>query len=143
MDTYSDRIEFAAKNTVILRLPKQKLSTFGQTHIKYYMVTEPIYNELGINNTETILRQGYVIAEKPRIVTPYYLSRLEGFSSEARNYFNRISEIYGADSPGIYYTYRNESRDLSIIPDILDSVVDKINKDIELMERIYLLSYWV
>ncbi|MDD4924609.1 MAG: hypothetical protein PHF74_07260 [Dehalococcoidales bacterium] len=131
MDTYIDRIELAAKNTLILRLPKQKLSAFDQTNIKYYMITEPIYKEPGINNAETILRQGYVIAEKPRIVTPYYLSRLEGFSSEARNYFNRISEMYGADSPGIYYTYRNESRELSIIPDTPDSVVDKINKDIE------------
>ncbi len=131
MDSYSDRIEYAAKNTIILRLPKQKLSTFGQTNIKYYIVTEPIYKELGGNNIETILRQGHVIAEKPRVVTPYYLSRLEGFSTEARKYFDKVSEIYGANSPGIYYTYRNEAGELTIIPDNIDAVVDKLNDDIE------------
>jgi hypothetical protein len=131
MNTNNDRIEFAAVNTVIFRFPEQKLATFGETKIKYYMVTRPVYEESGINNSETILRRGIVIAEKPRIVTPYYLSRLDGFSPEARNYFDRISKIYGTNSPGIYYSYRNQSENLSIIPDTLDSVVDKINKDIE------------
>jgi hypothetical protein len=131
MNSYGDRIEYAAKNTIILRLPRQKLSTFGQTNIKYYMVTEPVYKELGINNMETILRQGHVIAEKPRIVTPYYLSRLEGFSQEAKKYFDKASEIYGANSPGIYYTYRNEPGELTIIPEAIDAVVDKLNDDIE------------
>ncbi len=36
MDTCGDKIEFAAKNTIILRLPKQKLSAFGESGIKYY-----------------------------------------------------------------------------------------------------------
>jgi hypothetical protein len=130
MDANNDRIEFAAVNTRIFRFPEQKLDTFGQTRIKYYIVTRPVYEE-PFNNSETILRQGFVISEKPRIVTPYYLSRLDGFSPEARDYFNRISKVYGANSPGIYYSYRNQSEDLSIIPDVLDSVVEKLNKDIE------------
>jgi hypothetical protein len=131
MDTYNDRIEYAAKNTKILRLPEQKLSTFGQTNIKYYIVTEPVYTDLEINNIETILRQGQVIAEKPRIVTPYYLSRLEGFSPDAKRYFNKISALYGQDSPGLYYTYRNELGELSIIPENIALVVDKLNDDID------------
>jgi hypothetical protein len=127
----NERIEFAARNTIIFRLPEQKLSTFGQTSIKYYMVTEPVYELTAASNVETILRQGHVIAEKPRIVTPYYLSRLEGFSPEATGYFNRMCEEYGADSPGIYYTYRNQSEDLSIIPESIDSVAEKLNRDID------------
>ena len=68
-----DKIEYAAKNIRILRLPEQRLSTFGQTNIKCYIVTEPVYTDMGINNPETVLRRGNVIAERPRIVTPYYL----------------------------------------------------------------------
>ena len=131
MDTYGDRIEIAAKNTRILRFPKQKLSTFGQTRVKYYIITEPVYKDSEVDNAETILRTGYVIAEKPKIVTPFYLSHLEGFSPEAKNYFSKLSEIYGADSPGIYYSYRNQSEELVILTDIVCSVVDKLNKDIE------------
>jgi hypothetical protein len=131
MDTYSQRIETAAKNTKILRFPKQKLSTFGQTNIRYYIISEPVYNEFEPDNKETILRKGYVIAEKPKIVTPFYLSHLEGFSQEARKYFSKMSEIYGADSPGIYYSYRNQSEELVILPESIYSLADKLNRDIE------------
>jgi hypothetical protein len=131
MDIYSERIENAANNTIILRFPKQKLSTFGQTNVKYYIITEPAYSDSGVSNTETILRKGYVIAEKPKIVTPYYLSRLEGFSIEAKKYFSKMSEIYGTDSPGIYYSYRNQSEELSILPENTYTVADRLNKDIE------------
>ena len=131
MDTNNDRIAFAAVNTRIFRFPEQKLATFGETKIRYYMVTRPFYEEPVNNNPETVLRQGFVIVEKPRIVTPYYMSRIDGFSPEARNYFDRISKLYGANSPGIYYNYRNQSEDLSIIPDTLESVVDKLNEDID------------
>lgn len=131
MDTYNQRIETAVQNTKILRFPKQKLSTFGQTNIKYYIISEPVYNNFEVNNAETILRKGYVIAEKPRIVTPFYLSRLEGFSPEAKNYFSKMSEIYGADSPGICYSYRNQSEELVILPESIYSVADTLNRDIE------------
>ena len=83
MDINDEKIREAVKRTEILRAPKQSLSTFGTTNIYYYLVTEPVYSELVKNVTETVIREGRVIAEKPRIVTPYYLSRLEGFSSEA------------------------------------------------------------
>ncbi len=135
MSTYNDRIGYAADNTKIIRFPKQKLSTFGQTNIKYYMVTEPIYSEFAVTNTETIVRQGYVIAEKPRIITPYYMSRLEGFSPEAKNYFSKIGQLYGADSLGIYYSYRNQSENLSILSECLHNVVDRLNEEIESREE--------
>ena len=84
MDIDDERIRNAVERTEILRLPKQSLTTFGTTNIYYYLVTEPVYTELVKNVTETVIREGKVIAERPRIVTPYYLSQLEGFSSEAK-----------------------------------------------------------
>ncbi|MDD4873833.1 MAG: hypothetical protein PHE15_02510 [Dehalococcoidales bacterium] len=131
MDDRNDEVEYAASHTRILRLPEQKLSTFGQTVIRYYVVTEPVYADLSLNTMETVLRQGRIIAEKPRIVTPYYLSRLEGFSLGARMYFNKISQVYGPSCPGLYYTYRNEPGELSIIPENIDFVVNRINDYIE------------
>ena len=84
MDIDDKRIKYAVQHTEILRAPKQSLSTFGTTNVYYYLLTEPVYSELVENITETVVREGRVIAERPRIVTPYYLSRLEGFSPEAR-----------------------------------------------------------
>ena len=131
MDIDDERIRLAVEHTEILRAPKQSLSTFGTTNIYYYLVTEPAYSELVGKTTETVVREGRVIAERPRIVTPYYLSRLEGFSPEARRYFEMLIRTHGSSAPGLFYTYKNESKELNIVSDNLLSVVDKLNTEIE------------
>ncbi len=131
MDIDDERIKYAVKHTEILRAPKQSLSTFGTTNIYYYLVTEPAYSELVKNVTETVVREGRVIAERPRIVTPYYLSRLEGFSSDARRYFEALIREHGPDAPGLFYTYKNEPKELNIVSDNLLSVVNKLNEEID------------
>ncbi|MBA7707928.1 hypothetical protein ES703_116812 [subsurface metagenome] len=131
MVTNDDRIRHAVEHTEILRAPKQSLYTFGTTNIHYYLVTEPVYSELVNDITETIVREGRVIAERPKIVTPYYLSNLEGFSSEARRYFEALVEEHGANIRGLFYTYKNEPKELTIVSDNLLSVVEKINAEID------------
>ena len=131
MDINDERIREVVKRTEILRTPKQSLATFGTTNIYYYLVTEPVYSELVKNVTETVVREGRVIAERPRIVTPYYLSRLDGFSSEARRYFGALIKERGPNAPGLFYTYKNEPKELNIVPDDLLSVVAKLNAEID------------
>src|SRR5512136_3224783 len=105
-----ERIRLAVINTKIIRAPKQSLETFGTTNVYYYLVAEATYNEL-INSSETVIREGRVIAERPRIVTPYYLSHLQGFSPEAKKYFETLMTM-SAHSPGLFYSYRNEPKEL-------------------------------
>ena len=131
MDIEDERIRDAVSRTEILRPPKRSLATFGTTNVYYYLVTEPAYAELVEATSETVVREGRVIAERPRIVTPYYLSHLEGFSSEARKYFDTLVNTHGPNTPGLFYTYRNEPKELNIISDNLRAVVDKINSDID------------
>ena len=131
MDVDDERIRQAVKHTEILRLPKRSLATFGTTNIYYYLVTEPAYSELWEGVIETVVREGRVIAERPRIVTPYYLSRLEGFSSDARKYFDMLIRAHGANVPGLFYTYKNEPKELTIVSDNLLSVVNKLNDEID------------
>ncbi len=131
MTNDDERIEDAVRHTEILRLPKQALATFGSTNIGYYLVTKPVYAELTQDSSETVIREGRVIAERPRIVTPYYMSQLEGFSTDARRYFNMIIQNYGPNTPGLFYTYRNEPGSLTIVTEELRSVVDRLNSDID------------
>jgi len=131
MDIDDERIREAVRYTEILRPPKRSLATFGTTNIYYYLVTEPAYSELVKSATETVIREGRVIAERPKIVTPYYLSRLEGFSSDAKKYFDTLIKTHGPDAPGLFYTYKNEPKELTIVSDNLLSVVDKLNDDID------------
>src|SRR5271157_1735005 len=98
MDIDDIKIQEAVAQTEILRVPKQSLTTFGTTNIYYYLVTEPAYAEIVPNTKETVVREGRVIAEKPRIVTPYYLSALEGFSENARRYFDYLIKTYGHEA---------------------------------------------
>jgi len=131
MDINDEKIKYAVKNTEILRPPKQTISSFGMTNIYYYLVTEPIYSELAKDVTETVVREGRVVAERPRVVTPYYLSRLEGFSLEAKKYFDMLIKIQGANAPGLFYAYKNEPKELNIVSDNLLSVVSKLNAEID------------
>jgi hypothetical protein len=130
MRTDDERIEDAVRHTEIVRLPKQSLATFGTTNIGYYLVTKPVY-ETTKESSETVIREGRIIAERPRIVTPYYMSQLEGFSGDARKYFNTLIQKYGVDAPGLFYTYRNESEKLTIVTEEMDIVVERLNSEID------------
>jgi len=131
MDADSDKIEYAARHTEILRHPRQHLATFGVTNVHYYIVTEPIYTELVKGVSETVIREGRVIAERPKIVTPYYLTQLEGFSYDARRYFEMLLRMHGPDTPGLFYTYKNEPKELNIVSDSWPVVVDRLNEEID------------
>lgn len=131
MSGSDDRIENAVWRTEIIRLPKQKLATFGTTNLHYYLLTEPVYADLTKDVNETVVREGRVIAEKPRIVTPYYLSHLQGFSQEASHYLDALIKTYGPDAPGLFYTYRNEPKELTIVSEHWRAVSDRLNAEID------------
>jgi hypothetical protein len=131
MEIDDERIKLAVLNTEILRTPKQSLYTFGLTTITYFLVTQPVYSNPDSQVTETVVREGRVIAERPRIVTPYYLSKLEGFGAEAKRYFESLSREHGPSLAGIFYTYKNEPKDMNIVSQSLRVVVEKINSQID------------
>jgi len=65
------------------------------------------------------------------IVTPYYLTRLEGFGTEARRYFDELVREFGASAPGLVYSYKNEPKELNIVSENWPAVVGKLNAEIE------------
>ncbi|MEQ8224577.1 MAG: hypothetical protein ABRQ37_19825, partial [Candidatus Eremiobacterota bacterium] len=77
----NDDIQYAITHSCVLRQPQQKIATFGVTNIKYFIITDPIINNLiETQQNDLILREGQVIAERPQIITPYYLNSLfQGF----------------------------------------------------------------
>ena len=126
-----DRISEAVRNTKIVRSPKMSLSTFGMSNIYYYLLSEPSYAELVKSGDETVIREGRVISERPKIVTPYYLTHLDGFSPEAKRYFQELVQSHGPDVPGLFYSYKNEPGEMSIVSDRMSAVIEKINRDID------------
>jgi hypothetical protein len=131
MEIDDEKIRYAVLATEIIRPPKQSLYTFGTTNITYYLLTHPAYSDPDTPVSETVIREGKVIAERPRIVTPYYLSRLEGFGEEARRYFESLSRELGPTTAGIFYSYKNEPKEMNIVSDNMPAVVEKINAKID------------
>jgi len=130
MDSESERIEHAARHTEIVRHPRQHLATFGITNIYYYILSEPSYADMS-TDTETVIREGRVIAERPKIVTPYYLTHLEGFSYDAKQYFEKMMMLHGPSAPGLFYTYKNEPKGLNIVSNNMKAVIDNLNNEID------------
>lgn len=130
MSDLDQKIQYAIENTKVVRQPKQALATFGITNIRYFLVTEPSYSGLkgmGDAREETVVREGRVIAERPRIVTPYYLTNMfEGFE-HGKQYADFIMRRYGPHEPGLLYRYRNEAGDINIVSGAVNVVVDRLN----------------
>lgn len=131
------RIERAVLNTHVLRPPQQSLATFGTTIVKYHLVATPVYAELDVpgKTEETVVRDGTVRAERPQVVTPYYLSRVEGFTENAYEYLRHLAQEYGSDSPGLLYAYKNEPGGTSIVSGSIEEVANRIRERLDREDR--------
>jgi len=131
MDIRDPKIRYAVSHTKILRPPEQTLATFGITTIHYYLLTEPVYLEEEEEADETVIREGSVIAQRPRVVTPNYMNKLEGFGPNAKKYLKEIARQIGSNAPGLFYNYKNEQKVLNIVSSSLTVVADKISAEID------------
>lgn len=118
-----EKIQNAIQNTRVLRAPSQSLATFGSTNIYYYLITE-------LTEWVNVVREGRVIAARPKIVTPSYLINLEGFSVGARRFIEMMAERHPHE-PGIFYSYRNEPEEMNIVSEPVEAIVEKINRQID------------
>jgi hypothetical protein len=118
-----ERIEYAIEHTEVVRPPEQSLATFGSTNIYYYLIT-------GLMDNVNVIREGRVIAARPKIVTPNYLINLEGFGLQARRFAEMMAERFPREV-GIFYSYKNEPKEMNIVSEPVQVVVEKINRQID------------
>lgn len=134
MNPEEDPIQHAVMNTEVLRPPRQTLATFGATVIRYFLITEPVYEELVGLGKETVIRNGRVTVQRPQVVTPNYLfSLFQGFE-HGQQFAEHLVNTYGPNEPGLVYQYRNEPGELNIVSEPLPAVADKLRQDLERQE---------
>ena len=121
----------AIEQTWVVRFPKQRLATFGSTNIAYYVVTEPVYQEIDPANREGVVRTGRVVAERPTVVTPTYALNLSGFSAEAYEYLRHEAAMSGPNAPGVLYQYRNEAGKMEIVGGVPREIAHRIGADLD------------
>jgi len=118
-----DKIKNALEQTELIRAPRRELDTFGSSVIDYYVVTELVGNL-------SVVRDGKVFAEKPKIVTPAYLVNVEGFSEQAKKYISMMARERPYES-GIFYRYKNEPGGMNVISEPIKQVIDNLNSRVE------------
>lgn len=84
MDLNYQDIQYAIENTHILYEPVRRIDTFGETRFEFVFITEPMES-----CEETIVRSGWLEAERPKIIKPQIMQEvdLEGFSEDAKRFF--------------------------------------------------------
>lgn len=102
----------------VVRTPKRRLSTFGNSKIDYYLVTDVP----GLPDRSK-LRMGQVTAERPAIITHQTLKdRFSGFGDESLEYVNWLTSHFGEALKGLEYNFKNEPTTTKIeliTPDLL------------------------
>jgi hypothetical protein len=118
-----DKIKHALERTELVKAPQRELDTFGSSVIDYYVVTELVGNV-------SVVRDGKVIAERPKIVTPAYLVNVEGFSEQAKKYISMMARERPYES-GIFYKYKNEPGGMDVISEPVKQVIDNLTSRLE------------
>jgi hypothetical protein len=129
-----EKIKYVIEHTEILKQPKKLLSTFNSTTVHYYILTEPMYLEFEGKSpeSETVVREGRITWEKPKLLTPSYMLRVEGFSEEARKAFE-ILATENSDLALILYRlkFKRDSEKMEIVSNSLISVAKKLSSEID------------
>jgi len=118
-----EKIKHALQHTELIRAPRRELDTFGSSVIDYYVVTELVGNL-------SVVRDGKVFAERPKIVTPAYLVNIEGFSDQAKRYISMMARERPHES-GIFYKYKNEPGGMDVVSEPVKQVIDNLSSRIE------------
>ena len=121
--------EEALKKTKVLRSVRQNLYTFSPTDIDYYLTTELI------KDTLVEVREGKIVVEKPLVINPFAFAheQFEGFDENQFDYLRMLFQKYGLRS--LEYIYKNKTKTVNLISGHLNSIVDKINKEIDRKEK--------
>jgi len=136
-DQVAKRMQYAIRNTFVVRYPRQNLATFGTTSIKYYLVTEPAYSELQAEGSsdDVVIREGMIRAEQPQVVTPHHLLQHEGFADHAAEYLEHLGREVGQDAPGLLYVYKNDGMRTNIASGDVSQVTNRLKRWLDREER--------
>ncbi len=119
---------YAVNNTELISAPSNRLETFGDTVINYYLVCE-----LMDSVDQVRVREGHLKALKPAIITPQGLGQvdLEDFGPDAREYAEWLSE-HGGDLKIIQYGFRIQKQEAKeyVVTDQLDNVLDRVKNEV-------------
>lgn len=80
---------------------------------------------------ETVIREGKITWQRPKLLTPSYILRVEGFSEEAREAFKMLARE-DPDVAMMLYSlkFKKDSEKMNIVSNSLMAIARKIYKNL-------------
>jgi hypothetical protein len=130
----NEKIRKALKDTEVVLDPEELISSYHSTTVRYYLLAVPMYLQFEgrSEDSETIVREGKITWQKPKLLTPSYMLRVEGFSEEARRAFDMLASE-DSDLAMILYRLRlaKNTEKIDIVSESFEKVLKRIISDIE------------
>ena len=113
--------------TKLLRPPKKTLSTFGSTRIQYHLISP-----VDALPNRTRLREGWVVSERPKILTAETLrDRFEGFGKDAPKFADWLDAQYQDLLRALEYRFKNQELKTRVLAKKPQAAAARILKDID------------
>lgn len=129
MASEKDNIWYASNLTQIVLKPRQSIEAFGQTRVKYKLVSERMDDP-----NRSVVREGIVYSERPLILTPEHFAEqmLENFGIKAREYANVLVKM-GELSRMLKYglCFRKDEVSSNEVSEPLAKLVPKLKEEME------------
>lgn len=110
---------------LLVRPPTRKLATFGDTRIEYHLVS-------ALEGASTRLREGVVLAERPKILTADSLrERFEGFGPDSAQFSRLLQEAYGEQLRALEYRFKNEPGSSQVVHEEARLLAERIKADVD------------
>ncbi len=123
----SDDLKRFLGGTKLLRPPKHLLSTFGATRIEYHMVSA-----IDRLPGKTRLREGFVVSDKPAVLTPESLrDRFEGFGPDAERFRDWLDTRFADVLRALEYRFKNADQKTSVLAAGVRETAERIKADLD------------
>ena len=124
----------ARKDTEILRLRMQDLSTFESTTVPYLFLAES-----SLNPGDTVVRRGQVVLQRPSIILPNFSPQFEGFNVETDVPFSDEAVatfllVRGIQFPSL--KYRHQLSSLDVIEGSLRNAIAQTTQQLTMAEDV-------
>lgn len=123
---------YAVNNTELITTPTNRLETFGDTVVNYYLVCQQMDSI-----DKVVVREGHLKALKPSIITPQSLGQLDAgdLGEEAEQYAEWLSKNSN-DLRILQYGFTLQKQEMKkyVVTDHLDNVLDQVKKDVAALD---------
>jgi len=111
----------------ILRAPARTLATFGATRVPYHLVS-PVADI----KDRARLREGAVLSQKPRIITPEaFAERFQGFGRQAAEFARWLTPAYRDLLRALEYNFKNHDLKTSVLASGPQAAAARILADLD------------